>query len=529
MKQHQKKTKFIGGKSFSIIELSIVLLIISIISVTSVSLFSSKNEVENIKSTKEKMAVIYQALKNFVVANKRMPCPADPTLKTIDSAFGLEAKDNSSDNCNVSLGDSKQTPPDASDTTIFQGAIPIYALGLSDDMIKDNFGYKFSYIMISGHEKDFNYDNIDQSISQIDNSFEYTANENTALELTYGSNGHVEYPALIIISHGKNGYGAYDYNGNINLNTPLASVNNNEAQNYAYDINSDTPQIKIDSDFYYNGSGIFDDIVFYKNKDNLIMDIGWEEKLCTTPLCINNDDNNYEDEENLISCDGLSDSKYQLDNITKPGKTAEVKYHNHTTNAIQSCDNSNLTFSYQATCGKYGIWHRNAVKKNCSTNLDGYLIAMWSGDANNRPEGWEICDGQNDTPDLRNRFIVGAGRDADNDSNNNYEAKDDDGTDEEIVKNCDGIELNCYEVGEGGGKDTHKLTTEQMPSHKHDLTMTYHSATGDGHGGGKLQLTDRTESVSVKPSEITMDNTGNDVAHENRPPYYALYYICKKL
>lgn len=41
-------------------------------------------------------------------------------------------------------------------------------------------------------------------------------------------------------------------------------------------------------------------------------------------------------------------------------------------------------------------------------------IQMWSGSIGNIPTGWEICDGANDAngdpkPDLRNRFIIGAG------------------------------------------------------------------------------------------------------------------------
>lgn len=36
-------------------------------------------------------------------------------------------------------------------------------------------------------------------------------------------------------------------------------------------------------------------------------------------------------------------------------------------------------------------------------------IVMWSGAINQLPSGWALCDGQNGTPDLRNRFIVGAG------------------------------------------------------------------------------------------------------------------------
>ncbi|MGJ0848633.1 hypothetical protein ACR77J_18340, partial [Tissierella praeacuta] len=37
-------------------------------------------------------------------------------------------------------------------------------------------------------------------------------------------------------------------------------------------------------------------------------------------------------------------------------------------------------------------------------------ILMWSGSIANIPEGWALCDGNNGTPDLRDRFIVGAGR-----------------------------------------------------------------------------------------------------------------------
>jgi microcystin-dependent protein len=36
-------------------------------------------------------------------------------------------------------------------------------------------------------------------------------------------------------------------------------------------------------------------------------------------------------------------------------------------------------------------------------------IIMWSGAIADIPSGWQLCDGTNNTPDLRNRFIVGAG------------------------------------------------------------------------------------------------------------------------
>ena len=36
-------------------------------------------------------------------------------------------------------------------------------------------------------------------------------------------------------------------------------------------------------------------------------------------------------------------------------------------------------------------------------------IMMWSGAANAIPSGYILCDGSNGTPDLRNRFVIGAG------------------------------------------------------------------------------------------------------------------------
>ncbi len=47
------------------------------------------------------------------------------------------------------------------------------------------------------------------------------------------------------------------------------------------------------------------------------------------------------------------------------------------------------------------------------TNLNAPqgVVAMWSGTISNIPSGWSLCDGQNSTPDLRDKFVVGAGHD----------------------------------------------------------------------------------------------------------------------
>ena len=57
--------------------------------------------------------------------------------------------------------------------------------------------------------------------------------------------------------------------------------------------------------------------------------------------------------------------------------------------------------------------HVNGKVKALSFEGDGAVpkgvIVMWSGEADEIPDGWALCDGSNGTPDLRSRFIVGAG------------------------------------------------------------------------------------------------------------------------
>ena len=50
-----------------------------------------------------------------------------------------------------------------------------------------------------------------------------------------------------------------------------------------------------------------------------------------------------------------------------------------------------------------------AVKALISALVPSGVVMMWSGAANAIPSGYVLCDGTNSTPDLRNRFVIGAG------------------------------------------------------------------------------------------------------------------------
>lgn len=126
------------------------------------------------------------------------------------------------------------------------------------------------------------------------------------------------------------------------------------------------------------------------------------------------------------------------------------------------------------------------------------VIVMWSGNASNIPAGWVLCDGGNGAPDLRDRFIVGAGHE--------------------------------YTPGNIGGEKEVKLTQDQMPAHAHQFPGDDELATRANWGSYKIGPFGNYDADSSKGSSqmYWTSVAGGDKPHENRPPYYALCFIMKK-
>lgn len=138
---------------------------------------------------------------------------------------------------------------------------------------------------------------------------------------------------------------------------------------------------------------------------------------------------------------------------------------------------------------------------NIGGGIDKGIIVMWSGTVDNIPEGWQLCDGTNDTPDLRDRFIVGAG--------------------------------SSYTTGDIGGADSVTLTTQQMPKHTHAITIEGTASELECKYSNKIgpyvySANNSSSKIWGDASiEATAENKGGGAAHENRPPYYALCFIIK--
>ena len=178
----------------------------------------------------------------------------------------------------------------------------------------------------------------------------------------------------------------------------------------------------------------------------------------------------------------------------------------------------------------YGIL---GVAPTPPTPLPSGAIILWSGSIGSIPAGYVLCNGSNGTPDLRDRFVVGAGS----------------------TYAVDAIGGSASYTPAGTVATTNAgtaLTEAQMPKHYHQMagpsfTTGYPQNDGGGYGtygggtpddGGRQYGTWSTGGGSASGSTSTGTGNGQEHTHTATssftgtaatitPPYYALCYIMK--
>jgi len=131
-------------------------------------------------------------------------------------------------------------------------------------------------------------------------------------------------------------------------------------------------------------------------------------------------------------------------------------------------------------------------------------IFLWSGSIGSIPAGYVLCNGSNGTPDLRDRFVVGAG--------------------------------SSYAVDATGGSAnaivvSHTHTTSVTdPGHTHTSAAQSPGGVGSNAHIPYSNLTANTTLTSNSNTtgiSVTVNSSGTSGTNANLPPYYALCYIMK--
>lgn len=213
---------------YSLLELSIVLLILGFISLGLIGIFNFSVSSNSRAITEERMEVIQDALVSFVSANGRLPCPAVYGLDTSENMYGYEAGvqlpffECSFDLLISSLGMLQASLP------IFMGMVPVNTLGLNSEYAFDGYGNRFSYVIsvLSANSSIITQNNL--SVPSTNQScdpnnaaavgvpsycfaFKRTRPDIDDMSIfeTVGGNLINGYPEYILISYGQNGAGAF--------------------------------------------------------------------------------------------------------------------------------------------------------------------------------------------------------------------------------------------------------------------------------------------------------------------------------
>jgi microcystin-dependent protein len=154
----------------------------------------------------------------------------------------------------------------------------------------------------------------------------------------------------------------------------------------------------------------------------------------------------------------------------------------------------------------YGII---GVQATSGATIPAGLISMWSGSIGSIPSGWYLCDGSNGTPNLTDRFVIGAG--------------------------------STYAVNGTGGATTVSLASTNLPAHTHTATVTdpghlhtYSAAVNSSSGNAGAGVpTFQNGNTSTSTTGITVAVSGggsggsSGTAFSILPTYYALAFIQK--
>jgi hypothetical protein len=163
------------------------------------------------------------------------------------------------------------------------------------------------------------------------------------------------------------------------------------------------------------------------------------------------------------------------------------------------------------------------------------MILLWSGAQNAIPSGFVLCNGSNSTPDLRDRFVVGAGNSysvgATGGSNTATDNISISGSDTVSISGSDTVSISVSgnatgfvaKPSSGQGIHTTQGTSynnnnESFQTSNYNYARSYFTIPFSGSGSDTVNISG-TDTVTISGTDT--------VSIDTRSPYYALCYIMK--
>jgi prepilin-type N-terminal cleavage/methylation domain-containing protein len=244
-------------QGFTLLELSVVLVIIGIVAASGLAMLTASIKQRQFDETVAKARTVQDALLSYRRSNGRLPCPGDTTLGFTATNFGIEG---------ATGGTCTGGTPAAtfSSGNVVAGLIPVKTLGLSDDYSYDGYGGRFLYVVDKRYTVSGAF--VTYPITDTTNGA-ITVNDSTGAART-----GIAVEALV--SFGADQHGAYPYQGGSTRMYGDGSTNANEWENCGCNA---TAAATFNGTFVqqlpYQNPGtktdVFDDIVYYKTRSTL--------------------------------------------------------------------------------------------------------------------------------------------------------------------------------------------------------------------------------------------------------------------
>jgi len=257
------QTRRLSG-GFSLVEMTIVFVIMSLVITVGVSALTTQYETVRLSTTRKHQEIIQQSLTNFIARNGRLPCPAVRGIAPGAAGYGVEA--GTPGTCTGTATSGTGLP------TVATGIVPFVSMGLNDDMASDGYFNRFTYqVVVSATTavSSVSGPGIVQMPAGIRGYITVHSGSPTTSGLAPAGN-QTNYCQLgnynpcaavaVILSHGKNGLGAFTPSG---TRLPMPASADELA-------NADDDGAFVRRDKTEGGPNHFDDLLFALTPNDLL-------------------------------------------------------------------------------------------------------------------------------------------------------------------------------------------------------------------------------------------------------------------